>query len=113
MSFIEKLPDIFKNRNKIWEGLRNKLFKKEHVELIYNQRLKICESCSNYDTSGSGCALPGTQPCCNQNTGGCGCSLALKLRSLSSACPLDKWPAVMNEKEEDILNKQLNDKTKG
>lgn len=86
------------------------MFKKEHVEIVYNERLNICKGCSNYDTEGVGCALPGTQPCCNQNTGGCGCSLSLKLRSLSSECPLKKWPAIMSQKEEDMLNNQINDK---
>ena len=39
---------------------------------------------------GTKCAVKGTAPCCNE----CGCSLLFKTKSLSSACPLDKWKAV-------------------
>lgn len=38
---------------------------------------------------------------------GCGCSLSLKGRSLASSCPLNKWTAVMSEKDEELLKKQL------
>jgi len=57
-----------------------------------------------------GCAIPGTAPCCNEKRGGCGCSLSLKLRSLSSECPLKKWEAITTEQEEDMINKQIHDK---
>ncbi len=40
---------------------------------------------------------------------GCGCNLTLKGRSLSSACPLGKWTAVLSKLEEDILKKQLDE----
>lgn len=119
MKFLKKIPEIFQNRRQIWEGLRNKTFKKEHVEQVYEARIDICKGCKLYDTSGSGCALLGTQPCCSQDlsedvngveTKGCGCSLSLKGRSLSSACPLSKWSAILTEQEEELLKKQLNDK---
>lgn len=51
--------------------------------------------------------VPGTQPCCNVNLGGCGCSLSLKIRSLSSACPKNKWLAELTQEEEDLLNQKL------
>lgn len=98
----------------IWEGLKNRIFKTEHVEAIYEERFNICRVCENLDTTGEGCHVQATAPCCNKNTGGCGCSLALKLRSLSSSCPIKKWEAVVNEQEEEmirqqILNNRLND----
>jgi hypothetical protein len=95
------------------------LIKNEHVEAVYESRMAVCKECRLYDTTGDGCALPGTQPCCNQNLSdtvdgkevkGCGCSLTLKGRSLSSACPLGKWTAVLTEQEEEMLKRQLNDK---
>lgn len=99
------LNTIFENRKQILEGIKNNLFKKEHVEKIAEKRLQICKTCSNYDKSGIGCLVPGTQPCCNIKTGGCGCSLALKTRSLSSACPLTTplWDAVLTQEEENKL----------
>lgn len=100
------LNQIFKNRKQILEGIKNNIFKKEHVEEIAFQRLLICTECDHYDISGEGCLVIGTAPCCNKNTGGCGCSLSLKTRSLSSACPLTvpKWEAVLTEEEENKLN---------
>lgn len=98
MSLIE----VWKNRGKITEGITNKIFKKEHVEEIFNERMEICKSCPDLDEEGSKCYVPGTQPCC----GCCGCSLGLKLRSLSSGCGNEddpKWDPVLNEVEEEML----------
>ena len=102
------LKQVFKNRKQILEGIKNNIFKKEHVEEIAFQRLLICTECDHYDIRGEGCLVIGTAPCCNKNTGGCGCSLSLKTRSLSSACPLTvpKWDAVLTEEEENKLNIQ-------
>jgi hypothetical protein len=91
------LKEIWKNRKKILEGIKNSVLRDEFVEKVFNERLKICNSC---DQKGDKCAVPGTQPCCGE----CGCSLGFKLRSLSSDCPLDKWKAVMTQEEEDKLN---------
>lgn len=101
------LIQIYKERNKIIEGLKNKIFKKEHIEIIYNERMSICLECDSLDIEGKNCTVPGTQPCCSE----CGCSLGLKGRSLSSECPLDKWKAVVNNFESMLINKsiQLND----
>lgn len=119
---MKNIPKIFENRRQIWEGLRNKLIKNEDVEQVYEARMEICRGCRLYDTTGDGCAMPGTAPCCNQNLSdiigdkelkGCGCSLSLKGRSLASSCPLGKWSAIMSEKDEELLKAQLNDKTKG
>jgi hypothetical protein len=98
------------------------LIKNEDVEKVYEARMEICRGCGLYDESGSGCALPGSQPCCNKDkselvdgkeTKGCGCSLSLKGRSLSSWCPLNKWSAVLTLQEEEMLKKQLDDKGQG
>jgi len=102
-----KISEIFQNRSKIWEGLRNKMFKKEHVEEIYEERLKICKDCECYDTVGTGCSLKGTQPCCNVKLGGCGCSLSIKLRSLSTDCPKKKWLAVTSDQDEKMIKSQI------
>ena len=103
------LADAWKNRKQILEGIKNKVFKKEHVESEAKLRWQICIKCGSLDVSGDKCMVPGTQPCCGE----CGCSLGFKLRSLSSACPLDKWGAVMSEDEEDKLMEQFEDVEKG
>lgn len=101
------ITEVFKNREKIWEGLRNKMFKKEHVEAVYEERMKTCRGCECYDTTGSGCSIKGTQPCCNKNIGGCGCSLSIKARSLGTDCPKKKWLAITTEQEAEMINHQI------
>lgn len=100
---LSKYIGAFKNSSKILEGIKNNIFKSEHVEAEAALRMHVCNKCNFLDTSGSKCLVPGTQPCC----GSCGCSLSLKTRSLSSECPEGKWPALMTEDEEDLLNQQL------
>ena len=39
------LKQIFKNRKEILEGIKNNIFKKEHVEQIADIRLNICKMC--------------------------------------------------------------------
>jgi len=97
------LIKLWKNKGKILEGLKNKVFKQEHIEEIYNERKSICDKCPNLNLKGDKCYAPGTQPCC----GVCGCSLSLLLRSLSSECEDGRWDAVLTEEQEDELNSQL------
>jgi len=98
------LLDIFKNRKQILEGLKNKIFKQEHVEAVAKERWEQhCVRCESLDRDGKKCTVSRTQPCCGE----CGCSLGLKIRSLSSSCPLNKWHALMTDEEEDELHKTL------
>ena len=98
-----KYLGAFRNRKQILEGIKNKIFKKEHVEAEAARRWAICKECESLDREGSKCMAPGTQPCCGE----CGCSLSLKTRALSSDCPLEKWLAVMDEDTEDLLIKNI------
>lgn len=94
---------IWKEKNKILEGIRNNIFKKADVEHIAAERMAICEACPHIDTTGDKCAVPGTSPCC----GLCGCSLSLKTRALSAACDDKRWDAVLSEEEQDLVNRQI------
>lgn len=99
---------IWKSKEQILEGITNSVFKKEHVEEIAAERMKICKECGLYDETGSGCMVPGTGPCCNIIKGGCGCTLNLKTRSLSSNCPHPdgpKWLSELSIEEEAALKK--------
>ena len=77
-SIPKAIKKIFENRKQILEGIKNKLFKKEHVEAIAKDRWQICIKCESLDVVGDKCTMPGTQPCCGE----CGCSMGFKLRSL-------------------------------
>lgn len=100
---MKNIIRIWKEKNKILEGVKNSIFKTEHVEEIAFFRNEICRFCEFIDTDGSKCAVPGTQPCCSK----CGCSLHLKTRSLSSECPEGFWKAELTEEEEDKLKQNL------
>jgi hypothetical protein len=107
MSLKENVIRIWKTKGQILEGITNSVFKREDVEQIAEHRMTICRRCELFDSLGKGCMVPGTEPCCDQTKGGCGCSLKFKTRSLSSACPKDKWNAEMSQEEEDQLNQKL------
>lgn len=93
------LIKIWKEKGKIFEGVKNSMFKQVHIEEIAKTRMSICEECPLIDREGTKCYMVGTQPCC----GDCGCKLSFKTRSLSSACPQGKWDAVTTEEEEDAI----------
>jgi hypothetical protein len=100
------LKTLWKNREQILEGITNKVFKKEHVEIIAEQRMKICLQCPFIDVKGSSCMVPGTQPCCSK----CGCSLSIKTRALSARCGDEenpKWEELISEEEENQLGLAL------
>ena len=100
------LIKIWKNKNQIYEGIKNSIFKQEHIEEISQECMELCRRCPHIDNTGSKCELPGTAPCC----GLCGCKLSLKTRSLSSYCADEsnqRWPAILTEDEEDKLNQKL------
>ena len=94
---MSTLKKIWKDRNKILEGITNAIIRDEFVEDVAKHRMKVCDAC---EYKGDKCLVPGTGPCCND----CGCSLSFKTRSLSSDCPKDKWKALVSEEEEDKLD---------
>ena len=101
------LKQIWNHRMQILEGVKNTVFKKDHIEFIASERMKICNACPKIDIEGSKCMVAGTKPCCSV----CGCKLALKTRSMASECPdLDgaRWEAVISEEEEDKLYNEIN-----
>lgn len=93
---MNRLKETWKNRKLIFEGIINKIFKKRYVEKVAAERMNICNSCEQLDTTGKNCLWENTQPCCSE----CGCSLDFKTRSLSAECPLSYWVAVQKEDEE-------------
>lgn len=105
---LKNIIQIWKAKGQILEGVKNSVFKKEHVEEIAEMRIAVCSTCQLYTTDDNGCIMPGTNPCCDKKQGGCGCSLSLKTRSLSSECPLGKWVAELTQEEEDAINQKLN-----
>tara|TARA_R100000742_G_C4273376_1_gene92906 strand:+ start:717 stop:1055 length:339 start_codon:yes stop_codon:yes gene_type:complete len=104
----KKYLDVFKNVDKIAEGIKNNVFRREHVEAIATDRFQHCIKCGLFDAEGKSCVAPGTQPCCAD----CGCSLAFKVRSMASECPKGYWDAVVSEEQEEIINNQIEENGK-
>jgi hypothetical protein len=100
---FNKILSAFGNMDQIFEGVKNKIFKKKDVEEIADIRWMNCLACPALDNIGTDCAVNGTQPCCSD----CGCSLGIKLRALSSSCPRGHWKAVMSKRAEDQVKKQI------
>ena len=99
------LIKLWKEKGKILEGVKNSIFKQEHIEEVAASRMAICEECELIDRIGTKCYMAGTQPCC----GDCGCKLSFKTRSLSSSCPKGKWNALTSEDEEDVIINSIKD----
>ena len=103
MGRFNNLINAFGNLDKIYEGIKYKVFVKEYVEQIASIRLDICTNCNLFDTKGTYCVVPGSQPCCAD----CGCILNLKVRSMSASCPKGKWAAFMDKEMEKTLKENL------
>lgn len=63
----------------IIEGFSNLAVKKANIEVLAEQRLKICNACPYNSKS--------LVPYCKS----CGCVIEAKVRSLESNCPKEKW----------------------
>ena len=79
MGRFNKLINAFGNLNLIYEGIKNKVFVRDDVEQIAKIRWNICVNCNLFDTKGTYCAVPGTQPCCAD----CGCILTRRLKMVA------------------------------
>jgi len=97
------LIKIWKAKGQILKGIKNNIFKKEHVEEIAEERLAKCLMCEHYSEDNSDCIIAGISPCCNI----CGCSIKIKIRSLSSDCPEKFWPVELTQEEDDAINEKL------
>ncbi len=84
------MDNIWQNKEKILQGIKNSLVKNSYVEAISEDRYKICKACPHIKSNCS--AL--IKECC----GKCGCSLKFKTRSLDSSCPINKWPSINDSK---------------
>ena len=102
---LENVIKIWKQKDKIFDGIKNNIFRQEHIEEIAYERLQFCKenTCGQYDITGDKCAVIGTAPCCAD----CGCCLALKLRSLASECPKGLWKAELTDCEAAFLEQQI------
>jgi len=101
------------------EGAFNSIFVRAKIEEIANERGAICNECPNNSVNKKKIDPKfnpiNPLPHCIL----CGCNLHMKTRSMSQVCPdfklndkgeqipAPRWLAVMDEKEEDILDTKI------
>lgn len=80
------------NVRHILEGIKNSIFVKEEVEKIANERYEICKKCPKLSTakddSQKGEYHSKLRP--DEHCTICACNIHAKVRSLHTACDLDK-----------------------
>lgn len=94
------------NFSQIYEGWRNKLVPpadmKNTIQQVSQERLSICDKCSFHSKFHKTPLRPDAH--CTD----CGCNLEAKTACLSCSCPQDKWTAVVDDKQEEQLKKDIN-----
>lgn len=91
------------NIKHILEGIKNTVFVKEEVEKIALERYEICKACPKNSTNKDkkdfdpGKWFSALRP--DEHCSMCACNIHAKVRSLHTACPIDKWPAVATPQE--------------
>lgn len=120
----ELLPEIWKNKMQIAEGIKNLAFKKDDVEALVNYRKEICKSCIWFNQNQKNKSFEEipevirklkSKDWINEVTSSsndkcihCGCGLgnqSIKLRCTSCSCPVNKWQAVTSVEEQKEIEK--------
>lgn len=89
----------------ILEGIKNSLFVSEEVEKIASERYQVCRGCPAISTNQDKPEMnpaPGKyfnkhRP--DEHCTHCACNIHAKIRSLHTACPINKWSAVASVQE--------------
>jgi hypothetical protein len=92
------------NVKHILEGIKNSIFVKEEVEKIAEQRYAVCQACprnsknnDKTDFFDPGKYYSSLRP--DEHCSMCACNIHAKVRSLHTACPENRWPAVATIEE--------------
>ena len=106
MSNRISIIELWKKKDRIFEGIQNSIFKRRDVEAIAEKRLQTCRlnACGHHDPNGQSTAavMKGVESCAS-----CGCKLAWKTRALSDGCPQGLWTPVLTDTEEILLREKL------
>jgi len=118
------LPEIWKNKAQIAEGIKNLAFKKDHIEDLAKFRKTKCESCIWFNKNQQNKPfeeipevirklkseewIEEVTSSNNDKCIHCGCGLgnqSLKLRCLSCRCPIGSWMEVVSVEEQKEIEK--------
>jgi hypothetical protein len=88
------------NFSQIYEGWKNNLFPaddmKEHIRQVSQERMAICDACEWCSEN-----KPKKPRRFDKHCTHCGCVLSAKTKCLSCACPIEKWVAEMESKDDE------------
>lgn len=126
----ELLPEIWKNKMQIAEGIKNIAFKKEHIEQLAQHRKEICKTCIWFNQNQKGKPLQELPEVITKlkseewlgqvlNTKNdkcihCGCGLgehSMKLRATSASCPIGKWLPVTSVEQQQEIEKIIDNES--
>jgi len=126
----ELLPEIWKNKMQIAEGIKNLAFKKEHIEQLAQHRKEICKTCIWFNQNQKGKPLQELPEVITKlkseewlgqvlNTKNdkcihCGCGLgehSMKLRATSASCPIGKWLPVTSVEQQQEIEKIIDNES--
>ena len=126
----ELLPEIWKNKAQIAEGIKNLAFKQEHIEDLAKFRKSICKQCiwfnknqkdKSFEDIPESIKRMKSKQWIDEITSSnndkcihCGCGLgehSMKLRCLSCACPVGKWQAVTSTQEQQEIEKIIDNES--
>ena len=118
------LPEIWKNKAQIAEGIKNLTFKQDHIEELAKYRKSVCESCIWFNKNQKDKPfeeipevirrlkseewIEEVTSSNNDKCIHCGCGLgnqSLKLRCTSCACPVNRWQPVTSVDEQKEIEK--------
>ena len=116
------LPEIWKNKTQIAEGIKNLAFKQDHIEELAKYRKSVCESCIWFNKNQKDKPFEEVPEVIrrlkseewieevtssnNDKCIHCGCGLgnqSLKLRCLSCSCPIGSWTEVVSVEEDKVI----------
>ena len=120
------LPEIWKNKTQIAEGIKNLAFKQDHIEELAKYRKSVCESCIWFNKNQKDKPfeeipevirklkseewIEEVTSSNNDKCIHCGCGLgdqSLKLRCLSCRCPIGSWGEIVSIEEEVEIKKHI------
>ncbi len=126
----ELLPEIWKNKMQIAEGIKNLAFKKEHIEQLAQHRKEICKTCIWFNQNQKGKPLQELPEVItklkseewlgqvlstkNDKCIHCGCGLgehSMKLRATSASCPIGKWLPVTSVEQQQEIEKIIDNES--
>lgn len=94
------------------EGVKNTYFPpseiKEEIEGVAASRIEICKGCEFYSPNAIKKGYQTIRP--DDHCLDCGCNLQFKTRCLACHCPVEKWAAILTEKEEEVLKLKMDEK---